>query len=46
MFAIYQRVTGSTEWQFVKAVPIAGLLVGRILEEARTDQPNPKGSMA
>jgi hypothetical protein len=46
MFALYQVADGSTEWRFVKAVSLAGLLVERMLEEARTKHPDAEGTMA
>ncbi len=34
MSALYQVVDGSTDWWFVKAVSLAGLLVEPMMEEA------------
>lgn len=45
MFALYNVPESSREWQFVRAVALAGLLADRILEEAATKRPGLRESM-
>jgi hypothetical protein len=45
MFAVYQVLESSSEWRLLKIVPLARILVERILEEAQVRAPSPEGRM-